>query len=487
MAASAAHDRFAMLERARRARERTRAGRSPGFGDGRKDALPAGAPLGNTYEQVSGASSRSLPVGKRASGPARAPAGRPRVVPRYVQRCGCDALYTWAKADPTRVSRRPSLCGSWRHDGPCARYNASVAFARMREAFAPLPADGNVLLVLTLDRNGVYSQARWKNADEANAALSKQSRNFLKRLRRYGASQGWADFGSKWVATVESHRSSWPHMNFVIHCPELAAELSEDYERRRARGASHRNATVLDGVLLDIAMQTGWGAQSVAERGRSTEALVSYIAKLAGQADATMGELAKLSQTPVAAKQGFRRLRSGVGFLPPKRKNPDYTGTLIRRLPDQRRSAYAAVPLVVLRDPVARHVSTLLLEVEEDRMRREWRYRQPLVLGEQRAPTLPTRERFELRGGRYVLVTGLAPADDGESAPLVDESNADRAPLVLPTDERPAPNAPAPHPEKVHRIEQAQLSLAYTEPIFKLGRGDPYVHLEALHNAFERR
>lgn len=356
----------------------------------------------------------------------------------------------------------------------------------MREAFAPLPADGNVLLVLTLDRNGVYSAARWKTADEANAALSKQSRNFLKRLRRYCVSQGWADFGSKWVATVESHRSGWPHMNFVIHCPELAAELASEYALRRARGASHRNATVLDGALLDIAMQTGWGAQSVAERGNSIDALVSYIAKLAGMADRTMGELAKLSQTPVAAKQGFRRLRSGVGFLPPRRKNPDYTGTLIRRLPDQRRSAYSAVPLVVLRDPVARHVSTLLLEVEEDRMRREWRWRQPLAEYEQRPP-LPTRERFELRGGRYELLAGLAPADDGESAPLVDVPNSNRTALVLPTNQSPPPDAPAPHPEKVLRIEQAQLVLAYAEPVFELRRGDPDVDAETLPRTLEGR
>jgi hypothetical protein len=350
----------------------------------------------------------------------------------------------------------------------------------MKEAFAPLPADGNVLLVLTLDRNGVYSEARWKNADEANAALSKQSRNFLKRLRRYGASQGWADFGSKWVATVESHRSSWPHMNFVIHCPELAAELAADYAKRRARGASHRNATVLDGALLDIAMQTGWGAQSVAERGNSIDALVSYIAKLAGMADATMGELAKLSQTPVAAKQGFRRLRSGVGFLPPKRKNPDYTGTLIRRLPDQRRSAYAAVPLVVLRDPVARAVSAMLLEVEEDRMSREWKHSRPLAFNEERPP-LPTRERFELRGGRYVLA-GVAPLGDGQAPALGHEPNPDRTRFVLPADARPPPDAPTPHAE-----EKSVSSCSHTcEPVFELGRVDPNVYAKALPRVRKR-
>jgi hypothetical protein len=348
----------------------------------------------------------------------------------------------------------------------------------MKEAFAPLPADGNVLMVLTLDRNGVYSEARWKTADEANAALSAQSRNFLKRLRRYGVKQGWADFKSQWVATVESHRSSWPHINFVIHCPELAAELAASYAKRRARGMSHRNATLLDGELLHIAMSTGWGAQSVAERGDSIDALVAYIAKLAGNADQTMAELAKLSQVPVAAKQGFRRLRSGKGFLPPRRKNPDYTGTLIRRLPDARRTAFSAVPLVVLRDPVARAVSTLLLEVEENRMAREWRWRQPLAFNEERPP-LPVRESYELRGGRYELLAGLGPRDDGESPPLVQVPNPNRTALILPTNPRPPPDTPAPHAEDVHRIEQTQLVLAYGEPVFELRRRHAYIYPEA--------
>ncbi len=456
---SPAADRFAMLERARAARQRTLTGRSPQFNGSVKNEASAPAPLGNTYEQVSGASSRSLPAGKPVW-PLRRPASRPAVVPRYVQRCGCDALYTWAKADPALVSRRPLLCGSWRHAGPCARYSASVAFARMTEAFAPLDPAGNVFMVLTLDQNGVYSEKRWKNADEANAELSRQSRNFLKRLRRYAVAQGWRDFKSQWVAVVESHRTGWPHINFVIHCPELARELDASHARRLAAGASHRNATLLEGELLEIAMSTGWGAQSIAERGRSAGALASYISKIAGNADATMGELAKLSQSPVGARQGFRRLRSGKGFLPPKRKNPDYTGTLIRRLPDARFTAYAAVPLVELRDPVARAVSAKLLEVEEQRMAREWTARQPLVFNEQR-PSLPTREFFELREGRYHLLAGVAPLRDGQVPALSGKPDATRGRFVLTPDQRPPPDAPAPNAEQVQRREQVQLVLIH--------------------------
>jgi hypothetical protein len=356
----------------------------------------------------------------------------------------------------------------------------------MKEAFDPLPADGNVFLVLTIDRNGVYSDRSWKNADEANAALSKQSRNFLKRLRRYCVSRGWQDFRSRWVAVVEAHASGWPHINFVIHCPELAADLAASYERRRAADvASHRNATLLEGDLLEIAMGTGWGAQSTAERGRSADALASYIAKIAGKADATMGELAKLSQSPTAARKGFRRLRAGVGFLPPKRSNPDYTGTLIRRLPDARRTAYQAMPLVELRDPVARVVSVLLLPVEEDRMAREWRWRQPLALHEERPP-LPTREVYALRDGRFPLLAGVAPLRDGEAAALGQKPDAARGGLVLPTHERAPPDAPAPYSEQVQRVEQVQLQIVYPEPVFELWRRHEHVDAKASARELER-
>lgn len=483
MTTAAALSRFAVLERARQAQLRALAGRRAQFERSEKAAASAARPLGNTYEQVSGASSRSLPVGTPRQAPQKAPQ-RAKVLPRYVQRCGCDALYTWAKADPSRVSRRPLLCGSWRHEGACARHSASVAFARMKEAFDKLPADGNVFLVLTLDQRGTYSDRKWSGPDEANSELSRQSRNFLKRLRRYCALRGWVDFKSQWVAVVESHRTGWPHINFVIHCPELARELDESYERRKRAGATHRNATLLEGDLLDIAMQTGWGVQSVAERGRSADALASYIAKIAGNADATMGELAKLSQSPVSARKGFRRLRSGVGFLPPVRKNPDYTGTLIRRLPDARLTAYQAVPLVELRDPVARAISVMLLPCEEDRMAREYQAAQPLRLHEERPP-LPTREVFELRGGRYQLLASVAALDDDEA--LGRKPDTARGRLVLPTDQRAAPDASAPHPEQVQRVEQVQLLIwPDAEPPRELGRVDLHVDTENARSVLKR-
>ncbi len=57
--------------------------------------------------------------------------------------------------------------------------------------------------------------------------------------------------------------------------------------------------------------------------------------KLAGLHDASVGELAKVTQIPSNAPERFRRLRTGKGFLPPRVCNPEVTGVLVRR----RRSA----------------------------------------------------------------------------------------------------------------------------------------------------
>jgi hypothetical protein len=55
------------------------------------------------------------------------------------------------------------------------------------------------------------------------------------------------------------------------------------------------------------------------------------LVKLAGHHDDSVGELAKITQTPTNAPVRFRRLRSGRGFLPPRHHDPSVTGVLVRR------------------------------------------------------------------------------------------------------------------------------------------------------------
>jgi hypothetical protein len=235
-------------------------------------------------------------------------------------------------------------------------------YARIKEAIEPLAPDGWVFLVLTLDRDGTYSGQPWASADAAFKDLSQLSRNYMARLRRFTIELGafeWAErttkkgklvrykkalLSNQWVATVEAHRSGWPHVNMMIWSPVLAEYLRRDRAEREAEGERGRNASLMNPELSRLLTGDdgrGWGIQSTAEAAKTPDAVVSYIVKLAGEAGAVVGELAKLSQLPTMAPERFRRLRSGKEFLPPRRKNPAYTGTLVRRTRDQRGVPYA--------------------------------------------------------------------------------------------------------------------------------------------------
>lgn len=281
----------------------------------------------------------AAPAGTYATGKARAKrVGGPLVVPRHVRECQSNGarnwwIYCWRKDNPATKTRVPYSCNSWRCKH-CARHEAAVTFARIKQATAPLEATGFVFGVLTIDRDGFYSpagQPLHMNATEAYRALSRKSEIFLKRLRRWQKARGMTPLRSQWVAVVEAHRSGWPHVNFVIYSPELAAHLAAERTRKLAAGATEREAVLVADELRTIALASGWGPQSTLEQAKSIDALNGYVTKLAGMADATGGEIAKITQAPMTAPERFRRLRSGKGFLPKRHKNEDYTGTLIRR------------------------------------------------------------------------------------------------------------------------------------------------------------
>lgn len=289
---------------------------------------------------------------------------RPRdVIPKHVRHCfnsGCTFwwLYHWLKHDPGSVVRVPYTCRSWRCEH-CRRHEAHVLYARIREAMTPLSRDGWTFWVLTCDRRD------FKDAGEAFAELSRRTRNLLARLRRFMGRQEWRKLDNEWLATVEAHRSGWPHVNLLLWSPELAHALRDERAEREARGMRDRNATLIGGELLEHVIGAGWGVQSTAEAVLSDEKVASYVVKLAGEGEATAGELAKLSQLPTMAAARFRRLRSGKGFLPPRRKDSRYTGTLVRRTTDQN-----GCPLVLpLHNvaPEARPQVAAVCYAEEDR------------------------------------------------------------------------------------------------------------------------
>lgn len=295
---------------------------------------------GSDGKTESDGAARARQLGQRLGAARRAVAvaAKADVLPKHVRNCNGGSgsrawwLYTWRRDTPDRKTRIPYNCSSWRCPH-CARYEASVTFARIKAACAPLSGDGFVFLVLTLDREGYYSRSggRWRNVTEAFKDIGKLSEKFLKRLRRFHKRMGWAPFASKWVATVEAHRTGWPHLNIVLHSPEMAEYLETDRAARERRGLSARDQVLVKDDLRRCVVSAGWGPQSTAERGRSKEALAGYITKLAGVAGSTAGEVAKITQAPTQAPERFRRLRSGKNFLPPRIVDPEITGTLVRR------------------------------------------------------------------------------------------------------------------------------------------------------------
>jgi hypothetical protein len=295
-------------------------------------------------------------------------------LPGHVKHCqlGDWAIFTWEKDNPQRIVRTPYKCGSWRHAGECARYDAAVSYARITEAMSSVKytANGWVFLVLTLDRYGFYGGQPWPDVQAAFKDLSRMSRNFMSSLRRMSDRNGWRNSGSDWVAAVEQHKSGWPHLNLIVYAPELAAALVKEKMAAMALGASERDAILVQGELRHVLTAAGWGMQSTAEKARSKEALASYIVKLAGKFGEVSGELAKLTQAPTNAKGKFRRLRSGKGFLPPRRKNEAWTGTLIRREYDPLKSAFGAMPLHNIADAQHREMAAMCCRLEGDRFER---------------------------------------------------------------------------------------------------------------------
>lgn len=406
-----------------------------------------------------------------------------QVTPKHVELCiaGWAALYFWKKDDPSPcvMLRAGYRCGNWRCP-LCCRFAASVAFARIKEAFGrdDIKPEELVVLVTTLDRNAYYARRhevqhdgevrdkRWLNADEAFEELSRLTRNTLARLKRYAQKRGWQVPANRWVQTVEAHRSGFPHGNMIVHMPELAAELRHEqreyllprlrafnlsetevsdllamsrkdrrahmeemgvfgatpYEQRSRRAQwdeVERKSILVKGDLRDVLCRelretrlncdrrrTMWGPQSTVEAVSDNEAMLGYIVGIAGEAEATVAELTKLTQLPLNAKQRMRRLRAGKLFLAPRRRKGTMTGTLIRREFDPQKSAFGAVPLHRFRDATMREMAIKASIIEGERVEREAEAR---ANGE----VLPSVERYARCGDNFVLI-GDAAIIDGE-------------------------------------------------------------------------
>jgi hypothetical protein len=118
----------------------------------------------------------------------------------------------------------------------------------------------------------------------------------------------------------------------MIWHPQFANWLDEEKAAKEHEGITGRDAILASRQLADVLLRAGFGPMSTAERAKSADALASYVVKLAGEADGLVGEVTKLCQLPVNSPLRFRRLRSGKGFLPPRKHAPDTVTKLCGRL-----------------------------------------------------------------------------------------------------------------------------------------------------------
>lgn len=267
--------------------------------------------------------------------------------PAHVRNCannprkeGRWTLAFWPKATPTQQTRVAYTCSSYRCPSPdCQRAAAHRDFAKIQEAVAGVEdARGWCLLVLTIDKNETLaaraSGGGWKDEQEAFRALSRMSRNFLSRLRRWHKREGWPDFKNRWIATVEVQRNGWPHLNLMIHSPGMASWL--DAQGPRGQVTHHVTGKKIDswplrGQLAEHAIACDWGTVGHAQRARDSEALTGYIVKVAGNFDRQVGEISKLTQAPTNARMKLRRLRAGKGFVRVAEGSDLWTGIMLRR------------------------------------------------------------------------------------------------------------------------------------------------------------
>ena len=230
--------------------------------------------------------------------------------PKWMKACACQAWHLPLRSLKTgKMKRVPWRCRSWRHQGECARWVAKRDFARISEALDGFDPGNIVYVVLTLDQ-----EKEKGTAEQAYQTMWRRWQSLRQWLEReYGK------FG--YVGTIEQHRTGWPHFNLVLVNHRFAKAI-----REQTKGKSG----VAPSWLKAAAVRAGFGYRAWAQAPRDVRELSGYIVKLAHRESLT-GEVTKLTQLPLRAPAGTRRLRSSRCFLAPTYKSSgEWTGQLVR-------------------------------------------------------------------------------------------------------------------------------------------------------------
>ena len=203
-----------------------------------------------------------------------------------------------------RLRLQPLVCKSWRCTA-CRSYVARQDAQRIEQALAL--RDGSCVVgVCTLPRrgpSGVGSRAA------SYDAVQTRLKRFLRLLREQGVAV-------EWCATVEQHADGVAHLNLILSNVKLYELATDERTVQPQRGKPYRTSAALVGFLRPYLREAGFGRCSFSKV-RNAAAVAEYVAKTESRnVTACADELAKSSQVPTWAPQGYRRLRSSIRFLP---------------------------------------------------------------------------------------------------------------------------------------------------------------------------
>jgi len=242
---------------------------------------------------------------------------------RSIEACGTGA---WSKAvfpaisKPMRLSNIEGLigqffCKSWRCDN-CRPYVFRRDFARVCTALESRSAW--LFVVTSFDqkkwRGGMWSC--WKNSWRGNQRLRQ-------RLDRAVGSK------VEFIATMEEHRSGWPHTNWALRFDLLDLVEPEDMDEFAGK---------VERWLKDTAPSVGLGFSVYCEPLVGEGRAAAYFSKLADEKETPgprelAGEMTKGSQVPLDAPLGTRRIRASRGLLPSLRTGDQGLGVAIIKAP----------------------------------------------------------------------------------------------------------------------------------------------------------
>ncbi len=230
---------------------------------------------------------------------------------------------------PEKAQKSAYKCRSWRCP-VCRRWVSARDYERLAAVLLKEDHRSVVMLTLTVDRYGTFTGRPEVSPEEVQKDLARRFLNLKRMLNRWLVRRGFPPIGNKWVRVIEAHRSGWPHLHVVVVSEGLAEYLRADYAKRQANGVTELHDLIkVDGELAKMVEAVGFGRISAGEVARNVGALCNYAAKLSGEFDSSMRELAKLTQRPLNAKKRLRTFQAGRRFVEPRVvSNPETTGGL---------------------------------------------------------------------------------------------------------------------------------------------------------------